>query len=167
MRGFDARTGSQLWSWEPLPWAARQTMRTGAGNAWAVLAADPEHHLVYVPTGSASPDFYGASRPGDNRDANSVVALDARTGKKVWAFQLVHHDVWDYDVASEPLLFNYKGSIPAVAVAAKNGIVFVLNRLTGEPLVPVEERPVPQSTIPGEHLSPTQPFTSLRLNPLR
>jgi len=167
VRGFDARTGKRLWSWEPIPWALHQRPRTGAANAWSVLAADPGHHLVFVPTGAPSPDFYGGFRPGDDKDANSLVALDARTGSKVWAFQLVHHDLWDYDIAAEPLLFTYKGNVPAVAIAPKTGVVFLFNRLTGEPLSPITERPVPASDIPGEHASPTQPFSALPpLNPL-
>lgn len=166
VRGFDVRTGALLWTWDALPWAASQNPRTGAGNTWGVIAADPEHHLVFLPTGSPSLDFYGGLRPGDNRDANSLVALDARTGKKIWSFQLVHHDIWDYDVAGEPLLFTFRNKIPAVAVAAKVGMIFVFNRLTGEPLYPIEERPVPKSDIPGELASPTQPFSSLPpLNP--
>jgi len=167
VRGYDVRSGRLLWTWDPLPWAAMQHPRTGAGNAWAVIAADPVNNLVFLPTGAPSPDFYGGLRPGDNKDANSVVALDARTGKKVWAFQLIHHDVWDYDLASEPLLFEFQGHIPAVVVAAKPGMLFVLNRLTGEPLYPVEERSVPATDVPGEHLSATQPFSSLPpLNPI-
>jgi quinoprotein glucose dehydrogenase len=161
VRGFDARTGQLLWSWEPLPWAASQTPRTGAGNAWSTLSADPALGLVYVPTGSASPDFYGGLRPGDNRDADSVVALDARTGHKVWAFQTVHHNLWDYDVAAQPLLFTLRNTTPAVAIATKSGQVFVLDRRSGTPLYPITERPVPQSSIPGEQTSPTQPFSSL------
>ncbi len=159
--------GNLLWTWDPLPWAMGRTPRTGAGNAWGVLAADPAHNLVFVPTGSASPDFWGGFRIGDDKDADSLVALDGRTGKKVWAFQLIHHDVWDYDVASEPLLFDFQNRIPAVAIAAKTGIVFVFNRLTGEPLWPIEERSVPQKVAPGDRLSPTQPFSALPpLNPL-
>ena len=161
VRGFDARTGHLLWSWNPIPWADRQRPRTSAANAWSVISADPAHGLVFVPTGSASPDFYGGLRPGDDRDANSVVALNARTGKKIWAFQLIHHDVWDYDVAAQPLLFDMPDGTPAVAVSAKPGIVFVLNRLTGQPLIPVDERPVPQNGIAGEQLSRTQPFSSM------
>lgn len=150
-----------------MPWAKQQHPRTSAANAWGVLAADPEHHLVFVPTTAPSPDFYGGYRPGDDRDANSIVALNADTGKKVWAYQLIHHDVWDYDVASEPLLFEFHG-IPAVAIAPKTGVVFVFNRLTGEPIYPITEQPVPQDGAPGERLSPTQPFSSLPpLNPLR
>lgn len=161
VRGFDARNGKLLWSWEPLPWAQNQHPRTGAGNAWSVIAADPKHGLVYVPTGSPSPDFYGVYRPGDNRDADSVVALEAATGKRVWGFQTVHHDIWDYDIAAEPVLFQFRNRIPAIAITTKTGMVFVLNRLTGVPLYPVYERPVPQSHVPGEKSSPTQPFSSL------
>lgn len=161
VRGFDVRSGRQLWSWDPMPWAAQQKVRTGGGNAWGVIAADAERGLVYVPTGSPAPDFYGGLRPGNNADASSLVAIEAATGRKVWSFQLVHHDIWDYDVASEPLLFEFQGKTPAVAIASKVGVLFVLNRVTGAPLYPVEERPVPKSDIPGEQASPTQPFTSL------
>jgi len=167
VRGFDARTGRLLWSWDPIPWSVGQHPRTSAANAWSVIAADTEHGLIYVPTGAPSPDFYGGFRPGDDKDANSLVALDAKSGRKVWAFQLVHHDVWDYDVAAEPLLFEFHGHIPAVAVTAKTGIVFAFNRLTGAPLYPIEERAVPQEGVAGERLSKTQPFSSLpSLNPL-
>ena len=161
VHGFDVRTGKMLWTWDPMPQEANHNPRTGGANAWAVLAADPANHLVFVPTGSPSIDFYGGLRPGDNRDADSIVALDSLTGKKVWAFQLIHHDLWDYDIASEPLLFTFHGNIPALAIAAKPAMVFVFNRLTGEPLYPIEERPVPASDVPGEHASPTQPFPSL------
>jgi quinoprotein glucose dehydrogenase len=161
VRGYDVRSGRLLWSWEPLPWAAGQRPRTGAGNAWSTISADPELGTVYVPTGSASPDFYGGLRLGDNRDANSVVALDARTGRKVWAFQTVHHDLWDYDVAAQPLLFTLHKTIPAIAIATKSGQVFVLDRRTGQPLYPVEEMPVPQTNVPGEVTSATQPISTL------
>ncbi len=168
VRGFDAVTGNQKWSWEPVRWTANQHPRlSGSGNAWSVLSADPEHDLVFVPTGSSSVDFYGALRQGDNRDADSIVALRASTGQKVWAFQLVHHDLWDYDTPSEPMLFSFRGSVPAVAVTTKTNMVFVFNRLTGEPLYPIKERPVCASTIPGEHAWPTQPFSTLpSLGPL-
>ncbi len=167
VRGFDARTGRQLWSWDPLPWASHQAVRTGGGNTWSIISADPERGLVYLPTGSPSPDFYGGMRPGDDRDADSVVAVNAQTGKKVWAFQVVHHDLWDYDVASQPLLFEYQNRIPAIAITTKMGMIFVLNRVTGQPIYPVEERPVPKSDVPGEAASPTQPFSSLPpLSPL-
>ncbi len=161
VRGFDARSGRELWRWNPLPWAEAARLRTGGGNAWSTLAADAEHGIVYVPTSSPSPDFYGGFRLGDDRDADSLVALDMHTGRKIWAFQVVHHNLWDYDLAAEPLLFSFRGSTPAVAIATKLGTVFVLNRLTGEPLFPVTERPVPQSDVPGERTSATQPFSAL------
>lgn len=141
--------------------AQNQHPRTGAGNAWSVISADPKLGLVYVPTGSPSPDFYGVYRPGDDRDADSVVALQAATGKHVWGFQTVHHDIWDYDVAAEPVLFEFRNRIPAIAITTKTGMLFVLNRLTGVPLYPVYEKPVPQSHIHGEKTSSTQPFSSL------
>jgi quinoprotein glucose dehydrogenase len=172
VRGFDARTGKLVWTWQPMPWAEQQKLRTGGGNTWSVIAADLEHGLVYLPTSSPSPDYYGGLRPGNNADADSIVALDAKTGKKVWAYQLIHHNLWDYDLASEPLLFDFRGrdgksKTPAVAVATKMGMVFVFNRLTGEPLWPITERAVPQSDVPGEQSSPTQPFSALPpLNPL-
>lgn len=161
VRAYDARSGKLIWTWDPIPWAGRQNPRTGAANAWSILAADAAHDLVFVPTGSASPDYYGGERPGNDADANSVVALRASTGREVWAFQLTHHDLWDYDVAAEPLLFTWKDGTPAIAVTNKSGNVFVLNRLTGKPLVAVTERQVPQSDVPGEHTSPTQPFSAL------
>jgi quinoprotein glucose dehydrogenase len=161
VRGFDTITGKLIWSWEPLPWAEKQNPRTGAGNTWSTISADPALGLVYLPTGSASLDYYGVDRPGDDRDANSIVALDAATGKKVWAFQTVHHDLWDYDIAAEPVLFTWRGATPAVAVTTKMGLIFLLDRRTGQPLIPVEERPVPQSDIPGEKTSPTQPFQDI------
>lgn len=161
VRAYDVRSGKLVWTWDPIPWALHQNPRTGAANAWSILAADPAHGLVYVPTGSASPDYYGGLRPGNDADADSVVALNAATGKKVWAFQLTHHNLWDYDVAAEPLLFTWKDGTPALAVTNKSGNLFVLNRLTGKPLIPVTERPVPQSDVPGEHTSPTQPFSAL------
>jgi quinoprotein glucose dehydrogenase len=162
VRGYDAETGAQKWMWEPIPWAmAEHPHRAGSANAWAPMSGDAEHDLVFIPTGAPSVDFYGGMRPGDNRDANSIVALQASTGKRVWAYQLVHHDLWDYDVPSQPLLFDFRGSIPAVAVVTKQNMVFVFNRLTGEPLYPIFEKPVPQSDLPGEMTSPTQPFSSL------
>ena len=157
VRGFDARSGKQRWSWDPIPWASKSTPRTGAGNAWSTLSVDAEHGLVFVPTGSASPDYFGGLRPGDDKWANSVVALKAATGEFVWGFQVVHHDLWDYDVASQPVLFTWRDETPAVAITTKMGRVFVLNRVTGAPLLPVEERPAPKSDIPGEEAWPTQP----------
>jgi quinoprotein glucose dehydrogenase len=167
VRAFDVRTGRQVWTWEPIPWGAEQKVPTGAGNVWSTIAADPELGMIYLPTGSASPDYYGGMRPGDDRDADSIVALDAATGRKVWAFQVVHHNLWDYDVPSEPLLFTWHGNVPAVAVTTKMGMVFVFDRRTGAPLFPVEERPVPKSDVEGELASATQPFSTLPpLSPL-
>jgi quinoprotein glucose dehydrogenase len=156
VRGYDARTGALRWSWDPIPWAEKQQVRTGAANAWSVFSVDTVRGLVFVPTGSASPDYYGGTRPGDNRWANSVVALKASTGAFVWGFQVVHHDLWDYDVASQPVLIDYRGR-PAVAVTTKIGNVFVLDRVTGKPLHTVEERAVPKSDIRGEDSAPSQP----------
>jgi len=157
VRGYDARTGKLLWTWDPIPWAEKQQVRTGAANAWSTIAADPARDMVFVPTGSASPDYYGGARPGDDKWANSVVALKASTGAFVWGFQVVHHDLWDFDVASQPALIEFHGK-PAVAVTTKIGNVFVLDRMTGKPLHTVEERAVPKSDIPGEDAAPSQPI---------
>ncbi|MGA2098825.1 MAG: PQQ-binding-like beta-propeller repeat protein, partial [Candidatus Acidiferrum sp.] len=166
VRAFDVRTGALRWTWDPIaPWAYQNTPRTGAGNAWSTLSVDAPRDLVFIPTGSASPDYYGGFRKGDNKWANSVVALKASTGEFVWGFQVVHHDLWDYDVASQPALFNWKDGTPAIAITTKMGRVFVLNRLNGAPLLPVEERPVQKSDIPGEESWPTQPASTISLVP--
>jgi quinoprotein glucose dehydrogenase len=165
VRAFDAHTGKLRWSWDPIPWAEHTTPRTGAGNAWSGLSVDAKHDLVLIPTGSASPDYFGGIRKGDGKWANSVVALRASTGKFVWGFQVVHHDLWDYDVAAQPTLIDWKGGTPAVVINTKMGHVFVLNRLNGKPLLPVEERKVPQSDIEGEQSSATQPFSTISLVP--
>ncbi len=166
VRAFDVRTGRLRWTWDPIaPWAYQSTPRTGAGNAWSTLSVDAPRDLVFIPTGSASPDYYGGYRLGDNKWANSVVALKASTGEFVWGFQVVHHDLWDYDVASQPTLFAWKDGTPAIAITTKMGRVFVLNRLTGTPLLPVEERPVIKSDIPGEESWPTQPASTISLVP--
>jgi quinoprotein glucose dehydrogenase len=164
VRGYDAKTGRKLWAWEPLErpkGVADDHWKTGAGNAWSVLSGDPARGLVYVPTGSASPDYYGGLRPGDNRWANSVVALEAKTGKLKWGFQLVHHDLWDYDTAAAPMLTTLKlggRRVAAVVAGNKTGMVYALDPSTGKPVLPVEERPVPASLVPGEAASPTQPI---------
>lgn len=171
VRGFDARSGALRWAFQTVPrtpessgweeWQPESARRTGAANAWAPLASDPQRDLVFIPTGSAAPDFYGGERPGSNIFANSVVALRAGTGELVWHFQVVHHDLWDYDVGSQPALITVRRDgeeIPAVAQATKMGHIFVLHRETGVPLFPVEERPVPASTVSGEQAWPTQPF---------
>ncbi|HEY2381957.1 MAG TPA: pyrroloquinoline quinone-dependent dehydrogenase, partial [Terriglobia bacterium] len=157
VRAYDARTGALRWTWNPIPWAERQQVRTGAANAWSGFAADPARDLVFIPTGSASPDYYGGARPGDDKWANSVVALKASTGAFVWGYQVVHHDLWDYDVASQPMLIDFQGKA-AVAVTTKMGNLFILDRTTGKPLNKVEERGAPKSDIPGESASPTQPI---------
>jgi quinoprotein glucose dehydrogenase len=165
VRAYDARTGKLRWTWDPIPWALKTTPRTGAGNAWSTLSVDAERDLVFIPTGSASPDYFGGVRKGDNKWADSVVALRASTGEFVWGFQVVHHDLWDYDVAAQPTLFTWKDGTPAIAINTKMGRVFVLNRLTGTPLLPVEERPVPKSDIAGEESWPTQPASTISLVP--
>jgi quinoprotein glucose dehydrogenase len=168
IRAFDARSGREIWTFDPIPqdggsdkdWQGASRRTTGAANVWSVIAADPALNLVYLPTSSASPDYYGGLRPGDNRHANSVVALDARTGKLVWARQLIHHDIWDYDTPAQPTLIDIdRGGtrIPALVQPTKQGYVFVFDRRTGRPLFPVDEVPVPQGAVPGEWLSPTQP----------
>jgi quinoprotein glucose dehydrogenase len=174
VRAYDARTGTLRWTWDPIPrepdapgwetWTPEGARKTGGANAWPPLSADPERNLVFVPTGTAAPDYYGGERLGDNLFSNSVVALDASTGVYKWHFQVVHHDLWDYDVAAQPSLFTMHRdgqSIPAVVTATKMGFLYFLNRDTGESLFPVEERPVPVSDIPGEVASPTQPFPTL------
>jgi quinoprotein glucose dehydrogenase len=162
VRAFDVRSGALRWTWDPIRAGGEGPARTsGAANAWSVMAVDPERHLVFVPTGSASPDYYGGLRPGDDKWANSVVALHAKTGMLAWGFQLVHHDLWDYDSAAPPLLaaIHRDGrEIPVVVQGNKTGFLYVLNRITGVPVFPVEERPVLQSDVPGEVTSPTQPF---------
>jgi len=165
VRAFDVRSGKQRWSWDPIPWASKSSPRAGAGNAWSTLSVDAERDLVFIPTGSASPDYFGGLRRGDNKWANSVVALHASSGKFVWGFQVVHHDLWDYDVASQPTLFSRRDGTPAVAITTKMGRVFVLNRLTGAPLLPVEERAAPKSDIPGEDAWPTQPASTISMVP--
>jgi quinoprotein glucose dehydrogenase len=165
VRAYDIRTGKLRWSWDPIPWALKTEPRTGAGNAWSTISVDAERDLVFIPTGSASPDYYGGIRKGDNKWANSIVALRASTGEFVWGFQVVHHDIWDYDVASQPALFAWKDGIPAIAITTKMGRVFVLNRLTGAPLLPVEERQVPKSDIAGEESWPTQLASAISVVP--
>jgi quinoprotein glucose dehydrogenase len=174
VRAFDARTGAMVWSWDPIPrtpdnpmyseWTPEAAKITGAANAWSVLSLDVERGLLFVPVGSASPDFFGGERTGDNRHANSIVALSAATGEVVWARQLVHHDVWDYDMPAQPVLIELQRAgetIPAVVQATKMGMLFVLDRRTGDPLYGIEERAVPRNGVDGEVLSPTQPFSAL------
>jgi quinoprotein glucose dehydrogenase len=159
VRAFDARTGKLAWTWDPMP-----GQRTGAANTWSIISTDPERKLIFLPTGSASPDYYGGERPGNNLYADSLVALHADTGKMAWHFQTVHHDLWDYDIAPQPTLFTIRREgkeMPAIAVGSKTGNLFLLNRETGEPIFGVEERPAPASDVPGEKTSSTQPFPIL------
>jgi quinoprotein glucose dehydrogenase len=182
VRGYDARSGALRWTFNPVPQDARDAAystwqspagapdahRTGAANAWSVIVADTARGLVFAPTSSPSPDYFGGMRLGDNRYANSVVALRAATGEVVWSFQTVHHDLWDYDNASPPALVTVRRNgdlVDAVLQATKTGMLFVLDRDTGKPVVPVEERAVPKSTVAGEVASPTQPFSAIVLSP--
>ncbi len=170
VRAFDVRTGAQKWDFDPIArgaaeqpgsWGEGVAARTGHANVWAPMSVDEERGLVFLPTSSPSPDFFGGERPGDNRYANSVVALNGATGDVVWHFQTVHHDVWDYDLPAQPSLVTLRrveGPVDVVVQVAKTGFVFVLNRETGEPIFGVEERIVPQDGPAGEYLSPTQPY---------
>ncbi|MEH2536243.1 MULTISPECIES: pyrroloquinoline quinone-dependent dehydrogenase [unclassified Bradyrhizobium] len=158
VRAFDARTGQPRWSFDPL---VHDGIIAGHANVWAPMSVDEERGLVFLPTSSPSPDFWGGKRPGNNDYANSIVALRAETGERVWSFQTVHHDVWDYDLPAQPTLARIdtgKGERDVVIQPTKQGFVFVLDRDTGEPVWPVEERAVPQDGAEGEQLSPTQPF---------
>jgi quinoprotein glucose dehydrogenase len=167
---LNVRTGAIVWTFDPVPRdhadPARATWKNGAdivghANVWSTISVDQKRGWVFLPTSSPSPDFFGGLRPGDNRHANSVVALDGATGRLIWAFQTVHHDVWDYDLPAQPGLYTITidGARRDVVVqVTKTGLVFVLDRDTGEPVIPVEERPTPQDGAPGEALSPTQPF---------
>ena len=170
VRAFDVRTGKLAWTFHTIPrpgetghetWDGDAWKgRTGA-NVWSTMSVDVERGLVFLPIGSASYDFYGADRKGADLFSNSLVALEAATGKLVWHYQMVHHDIWDYDMPAQPVLIAVLRDgkkIPAVAQVTKMGFVFILDRLTGKPLFPVEERPVPKSEVPGEASWPTQPF---------
>ena len=170
VRGFDVHTGELLWTFHTIPqpgefgndtWEDGSWEYSGHANVWTLMSADIEAGIVYLPVGAPTNDFYGVHRPGDNLFANSLVALDAATGQRRWHFQLVHHDLWDSDPPAAPNLVDITvdgKSIKAVAQVTKHGFVFVFNRLTGEPVWPIEERPVPASDVPGERASPTQPF---------
>lgn len=158
VRAFDARSGEPRWTFEPLQ---RDGIEAGHANVWAPMSVDETRGLVFLPTTSPSPDFWGGRRPGNNEHANSVIALRIETGELVWAFQTVHHDVWDYDVSAQPTLTRIdtgEGQRDVVIQPTKQGFVFVLDRDTGKPVWPVEERAVPQGGAEGEALSPTQPF---------
>ena len=170
VRGFDARTGEQLWVFHTIPqpgefgndtWENDSWRYTGNTGEWAPMAADQELGYVYLPVETPTNDLYGGHRPGDNLFAESLVCLDARTGERVWHFQLVHHGIWDYDIPTAPTLVDITvdgREIKAVAQMTKQAFTYVFDRATGEPVWPIEERPVPASTVPGEQAAPTQPF---------
>ncbi|MEM1230798.1 MAG: pyrroloquinoline quinone-dependent dehydrogenase [Pseudomonadota bacterium] len=167
VRAYDARSGELRWAFNPVPKGQAAlnpdgTFRSGTTNVWSVISVDAERGLVFVPTGNTSPDYYGGHRNGLDEYSSSVVALNARDGSVAWSFQTVHHDVWDYDVPSQPTLVELplgEARTPALVQLTKMGHTFVLNRETGTPIWPVEERPAPQEgAVPGEQLSPTQPY---------
>ncbi|HZE49993.1 MAG TPA: pyrroloquinoline quinone-dependent dehydrogenase [Jatrophihabitantaceae bacterium] len=177
VRGYDVRTGALKWSYDPIPrhpgdpgydkWTPEGAAKARAANVWSVITADPQRDLVFLPTTSPAPDSYAGERKGPNPNANSVVALRGSTGQFVWAFQTVHHDVFDYDTAAPPAVSTIHKdgkTIPVVTVATKQGFLFVLDERTGQPVFPVEERPVPQTDVPGEQTSPTQPFPTVTPN---
>jgi quinoprotein glucose dehydrogenase len=182
VRGWDAKSGKLLWSFHTVPRAGEPGVETWEGeswknrsgtNVWGFMTVDVARGLVFLPIGSPTSDFYGADRKGDNLYGDAIVALDAATGKLKWFHQLVHHDLWDYDLSGAPALIDVtrpdrggvRKTVPAIAVITKMATLFIFNRVTGEPLFGLEERPVPQSTVPGEQTSATQPFP-LRPAPL-
>ncbi len=168
--GFDVRTGKKLWTIHSIPqkgefgnetWGDDSWTYTGSTNVWTNMSSDEELGLVYLPFGTPTDDFYGGHRPGANLFAETLLAVDVKTGKRVWHFQGVHHGIWDYDFPAAPILvdINVNGKpVKAVAQVSKQGFTYVLDRRTGAPVWPIEERPVPQSTVPGERTSATQPF---------
>src|SRR5688572_27689558 len=169
INGFDVRTGKKLWTLHSVPqkgeygndtWGDDSWTYTGSTNVWTNMTGDDELGYVYLPFGTPTDDFYGGHRPGANLFAETLMAVDVKTGKRVWHFQGVHHGIWDYDFPAAPILvdINVNGKpVKAVAQVSKQGFTYVLDRKTGEPVWPIEERPVPQSTVPGERTSPTQP----------
>jgi len=173
IRAYDVRTGELRWSFSAIPapgspgsetWPAGYETMAGGANNWAGMALDAKRGIVYAPTGSAVPDFYGVDRHGDNLYANTLLALDARTGQRIWHFQAVRHDLWDRDLPSPPVLLtvNHAGRrVDAVAQPTKHGMLFVFDRVTGEPLFPIEDRPVLQSNVPGQQTAATQPFADI------
>ncbi len=170
IRAFDARTGKLVWRFHTVPrkgefgndtWEGDSWKNRGGVNAWSIMSLDRERGLLFVPLTSPAYDYYGGDRKGQNLFGDCVLALDAATGKRIWHFQTIHHNLWDWDLPAQPNLVTIRRDgkeIPAVAQVTKTGFLFVLDRLTGKPLFDVEERPVPQSRVPGEHTWPTQPF---------
>jgi quinoprotein glucose dehydrogenase len=170
IHAYDIRTGKLVWVFHTVPqkgefgydtWPAKDHEKFGGVHNWSESTIDPELGIMYIPTGTGRYDFYGGNRPGNNLFANSILAINAKTGKRIWHFQAVHHDLWDYDFATAPkLLTIHKDGkdIPIVAQVSKQGFLYVLDRRNGKPIWPIEERPVPKSDVPGEQASPTQPF---------
>jgi quinoprotein glucose dehydrogenase len=171
IRAFDVRTGALVWTFHTVPrpgefgydtWPAQAWKTVGGANNWGEQSIDEKRGIIYIPTGSAKYNFYGGHRKGANLFGDCIIALDARTGKRLWHFQMVHHDIWDLDNNSAPQLTTIRRNgkpIDVVAVASKTGYLYVFNRVTGAPIWPIEERPVPQkTTVPGEEVWPTQPF---------
>ena len=170
IRGFDLNTGAQKWIFHTIPqqgefgnesWENDSWKVTGATNVWTMMSADPELGYVYLPIGTPGNDWYGGQRLGDNLFGTSIVCLDAATGERIWHYQIVHHELWDYDPPAAPNLVDITvdgREIKALAQVSKQGFVYVLDRISGEPVWPIEERAVPASTVPGERASPTQPF---------
>lgn len=173
VRAYDVVTGNMAWVFHTIPWPGEFGYETwptnayqyvGGVNAWGEITVDEKNGIVFFPLGSPTYDYYGADRAGDNLFSDCLLALDARTGKRLWHYQAVHHDLWDYDFCSAAQLITvqHEGkSVEAVAIAGKQGFLYVFHRLTGKPLWPIEERPVPASTVPGERTSPTQPFPTV------
>jgi quinoprotein glucose dehydrogenase len=170
IRGYDARTGAQLWAFHTVPqpgefgsqtWEDASNAYTGNTAVWAPFTADAARGLVYLPVEAPTADFYGGHRRGDDLFSDALVCLDAKTGRRIWHYQIVHHDIWDYDLPAAPVLVDItvKGRrIPAVVQVTKMGLIFVFDRVTGKPVWPIEERPVPQSDVPGEKTAATQPY---------
>ncbi|MBV8070339.1 MAG: PQQ-binding-like beta-propeller repeat protein, partial [Acidobacteriaceae bacterium] len=170
IRAYNVRTGKLVWSFHTIPhpgefgydtWPKDAWKTVGGANSWTELSLDQKRGIIYVPTASPKYNFYGGDRKGADLFGDCLLALDARTGKRLWHFQMVHHDIWDYDNATAPKLLTVTHTgekVDVVAQAGKQGFLWVFNRLTGEPLWPIEERPVPRSNMPGEETWPTQPF---------
>ena len=170
VRAWNLRTGDLVWTFHAVPrpgevgndtWLNDSWENVTGANAWSFFTVDDERGILYMPLGSAQNDSYGVDRPGDNLFANSVVAVDAETGTLKWYFQAVHHDLWDYDMPIPPILFDVERggeTIPAVGVMTKYPVLFIFNRVTGEPIYEIEERPVPNGDLPGEYYAPTHPF---------
>ena len=170
VRAFDAKSGKLIWTFNTIPkpgefgndtWENESWATNGNTGVWTQITVDEEAGLVYLPVESPTSDFYGGERPGNNLFGESLVCVDLKTGQRKWHFQIVHHPIWDYDLSSAPILLdiNVDGKpIKAVALPSKEAFLYVFDRITGQPVWPIEEKPVPQSDVPGEKTSPTQPF---------